>query len=328
MSDHLESNRDQPDALLDEALQQVVARMRTTDRPITKSEDALRQFHARQGSRPTAQPARVTRQMPYLRWQAIVLVGVVLVAGVAMVFRVSSHRMPSTPHRYVTSAGQEAAITLDDNVRVQLAPRSEMVVRGTDIALIGEAEFRVTHRTATPVTVHTGAVTTRVLGTTFIVRHDPVVRSIRVSVMEGRVVLSLPARAQALTIAAGRVAEVADSTVSTTTIGDVTSYTDFTEHKLVFRQVLVAQVLATLGHWYGYEFRLTDSTLAARHLSAAFDSRSVTGTLAALKAVLEVTMTFEGTVVTLHPRPDTTRGELTPRRELNDSFSTQREVGR
>jgi len=61
-------------------------------------------------------------------------------------------------------------------------------------------------------------------------------------------------------------------------------------------------VLATLGRWYGYEFRLTDTVLAANHVSMTFKTNAPIETMNVVKALLGVTMTFDGNVVVLRPK--------------------------
>ena len=56
-----------------------------------------------------------------------------------------------------------------------------------DVYLTGEAYFDVTHRAGQPFLVHTGKITTRVLGTAFDVRAYPADDSIRITVTQGKV---------------------------------------------------------------------------------------------------------------------------------------------
>jgi transmembrane sensor len=56
-----------------------------------------------------------------------------------------------------------------------------------DVYLSGEAYFDITHRVGQPFLVHTGKITTRVLGTAFDVRAYPADDSIRITVTQGKV---------------------------------------------------------------------------------------------------------------------------------------------
>jgi len=251
-------------------------------------------------------------------------------ATVAMLVVAVSHRpaAKSPARTYRTAAGQQAEVVLEQGIRVVLAPQTTMRVRGTDVVLTGEAFFNVTHRPRTPFVVHAGAVTARVLGTAFEIRHHDDRDAVWVAVTEGRLAVTAPTVSHGVVLTPGRAVEVTDSTVRTQATVDRTSYTDWTADQLVFQQATVSEVLETLGRWYGYQFRVADSTLTTRHMSAAFDGRSLTGTLALLKVTLDVTLTFDGNVVTLRPRSVLTRELPDARREVHDSFSTPHEVGR
>jgi transmembrane sensor len=125
---------------------------------------------------------------------------------------------------------------------------------------------------------------------------------------------------------ANRVSLVSDSTTTTTTVSDMAPYTGWVDGRLTFDRTPVHDVLTAVGRWYGYEFHLTDSALAARHLSASFDQQSPADMLAALQTVLNVTMTFDGHVVTLHPRRNSA-APASPRRHSTE-FLPSLEVGR
>jgi ferric-dicitrate binding protein FerR (iron transport regulator) len=119
---------------------------------------------------------------------------------------------------YATTTGQRATLTLSDGSQVTLAPRTTLRIDpafGRDtrtVALDGEAIFHVASRRAAPFLVRTGAVTTRVLGTTFDVRHYANDLRVQVAVVEGKVVSG--GRAGAITLAAGMVGEISDSTTA------------------------------------------------------------------------------------------------------------------
>jgi len=251
-----------------------------------------------------------------------------VLAIVGIVIRTNVTPQHAAPATYTTTAGRMAIVPLVNGVQVALAPRTVLVARGTDLTISGEANIDVTHHIATPVVVHVGGATVRVLGTTFSVRHYATDRDVQVAVREGRVALSAPTAHAPVTVVAGQLATLHDSTVDTEPLEHLSSYTDWATHQLVFQGAPVSDILTVLGRWYGYRFQLADSTLAGRHLSAAFDARSINGTLALLKATLDVTLTFDDTVVTLAPRRREVRRPRDMRYQLQDSFSTSHEVGR
>jgi len=228
----------------------------------------------------------------------------------------------------MTAASQTAIVTLHNGARVTLAPRTALITRDEQITVLGEALFEVPHRTTHPMLVEIGDATVRVLGTAFSVRHYAGDRDVQVAVTEGRVEVVAPLSRSTVTLTAGRAAKLRDSTVTTQSMDSRSTYIDWTTHQIVFREASVTDVLAVLSRWYGYQFRLTDSTLATQQMSAAFSGRSIVGTLAMLKATLDVTMTFDDTVVTLRPRSHDASRARDTRYQVHDSFPISHEVGR
>lgn len=84
-------------------------------------------------------------------------------------------------------------INLPDGTKVVLNANSELRLErsfGTDdrqVSLIGEASFDVTHNAAKPFIVHTGKVSTKVLGTAFNINAWPDQRQVTVTVVRGLV---------------------------------------------------------------------------------------------------------------------------------------------
>jgi transmembrane sensor len=229
------------------------------------------------------------------------------------------------PRRYVTGAGQRLLVTLPDGIQVILAPRTTLQLTNTTATLEGEAFFTVRHHTRTPFTVRTGLVTTRVLGTAFDVTRYPGQQATRVIVMTGKVATGVKIMTP---LNARTVAQVTDSTVVVTRTDDVTSLTAWTRGTLTFDDVPVAEVLASLGRWYGLTFRLMDSTLATQHLTTTLDTRrDRSQVFEVLESALSVRMTSVGDTVILRPR------KLLPhsapaRRPRTPPFTLSSEMGR
>jgi len=209
--------------------------------------------------------------------------------------------------RYATHTGQRMAVTLGDGSSMILAPETR--VRYTVdshgqrfIDLMGEAFFTVAPATHHPFIVRTGTVTTRVLGTTFDVQrygNDP---ATLVTVISGRVTAG--GHTSPVIVSAGTLGRLTDSTATVTTLGDAAAQTvSWTRGNLVFTHAPVSAILATLGRWYGYEFRLTDTTVARWQVSAEFRADHLAETLNILKTILEVTMSVDGNVITLRSDP-------------------------
>jgi len=246
--------------------------------------------------------------------------------------------MPSTrlasssiAQTYSTTTGRTATIELPGGSRVTLAPRTTLTVvsdRGQHLrsaSLVGEADFDIVPDPTAPFVVHTGRVTTRVLGTHFGIRRyaDDLIG--RIVVFSGKV--ATDSRSGPVTLTAGMVAQFTDSLVTATVSDDPSAYADWTNGRLVFRNATVPTVLATLKRWYGYEFRLADSTLATQHVTGVFAIVGTTEMMEAVKRVLGVTMTFDGHVITLQPERSST-STTHPTHDREWIGTSQSEVGK
>jgi transmembrane sensor len=285
-----------------------------------------------QTTSPIACPASASR-----RWQ-YAGVGIALVVMVALGVRMGRSRPHAMPaeQTYVTRAGQQATVTLRDGTRIVLAPDTKLSVasdfgdRSRTVTLSGEADFNVMTTTGAPFVVRTGAVSTRVLGTAFSVRRYCGDDTVQVVVRSGRVVAT--SRGASMTVAAGGgagaaagVARVTDSTAIAVNVGDLHAYTDWARGQLVFKRAAIPEMLAIVGRWYGYEFKLRDSALATQNVSVTFKVADPKEMLVVLKGTLDVNMTFDRNVVTLTPRQIRAAPQRVPmRRDLQPS----QELGR
>jgi transmembrane sensor len=260
---------------------------------------------------------------------------VMIVLGMTLVTRAPSvpssapfGRSPSWSH--TTGSGQRMTIVLADGSRVTLAPRSRLDVsrefgeRERSVRLRGEAYFDVSPKAGAPFVVRTGEITTRVLGTTFDIRRYDTDPTVQVAVMTGRVITHN--RRGSTVMVPGMVAQLTDSSVGTRMISGVNDYAGWTEDRLVFDETPVSVMLASVGRWYGYEFHLTDSTIATRHVTTVLHVRDSAKTLAAIEQLLNVRMSFDGPRVTLSPRRSGVRPPSGRIRQI--LISPQAEVGK
>jgi len=270
---------------------------------------------------------------------AAITLGVALVAAYAVTHRTSA-RTPSVfdaTHGtvYTTRVGERATLVLSDGSRVMLAPQTTLRVDpayGSEsriVSLSGEAYFDVANTTAKPFTVRNGGVSAHVLGTAFNIRHYPEDAVVRVAVTQGKVtVQSDVARHASVTLTAGMVGDVNDSTATATSDGDMEQYTVWTKGNLVFHKAPTAEVLAALTRWYGYRFQLADPILANKNVTVWLSTESLPTALGTLKLVLDADLTFKDSVVTLRARR-TSRVPAQTKYDQRDSISTLKaEVGR
>jgi len=283
---------------------------------------------------------RMARRTPSsrgsLRVRRLVALGAAVALGVAVVIaeKYLTTSSTSAPRIYHTAAEQQATVTLADGSRVTLAPQTTLEVDGAfggttrTVTLRGEALFDIAHRGGAPFTVRAGRVVTRVLGTTFDVKYYDGDPNVRVTVATGKV--STGATRAPITLTAGTIAYVTDSTVNASTVRDVSAYTEWTTGTLRFDEVTIPALLQSVGRWYGVQFQLSDSSLATGHVTLTIAHKTQAEALVMLETLLDVTMTFDRgangvPVVMLHPR----RGVHSPTRRESPAISTPKpEVGR
>jgi ferric-dicitrate binding protein FerR (iron transport regulator) len=237
---------------------------------------------------------------------------------------------------YSTRNAQIAHVTLGDGTRVTLAPNTTFGVSRDfattrDVQLSGQAYFDVAAAAHVPFLVHTGTVTTRVLGTRFDVRRYPDDQATRVVVLQGKVAV---AGRQGVTLAAGGLGRVSDSIATATTVGDAPSYAAWTTGGLSFRDVPATELLDVVGHWYGLEFRTTDSALVRQTIVAQLKTGETrVEALNLIEKLLGATLTFTTTshgvdVVTIAPRRTARRTAPQPPGVRDPLIPQVQEVGR
>ena len=290
-------------------------------------------LHIRPSSE-TARRKRGTSQRPV--WIGSVIAGAIVAGALGIGWPLRTPPMTkSTMRTYVTRTGERSVVQLANGTRITLAPQTTLRIsdgtsgpsaEGIIADLKGEAMFDVIANHQVPFVVRTGRVSTRVLGTVFDVQRYANDHDTRVAVMTGKVVVATPGVRTAVTLTAGTVGRVTDSTVTSAASSDLQQYTDWARGRLVFRATPVRDALVAFGRWYGYEFRLTDSTLAKTLVTASFDYRDGRDALHALTTVLGVRATADGSVIVLSPLRRQLRAP--ERRDVREQFISSRAVGR
>ena len=235
---------------------------------------------------------------------------------------------------YATRPYQQAILNLDDGTRVTLAPQTTLRVlhfgaRDRIVTLEkGEAYFEVAQTSGAPFIIHSGTATTQVLGTAFLVRYDPSNPHVRVAVADGKVRVATSARrAVVVTLTAGQVGDINDSTTHVSTADDLTPGTEWASGRIIFRDTPLATVLQTVSRWYGYQFRYADQTLGARSVTMAISTHSSAEALASIERIVAVNLTVVGDTVTLAQQTRRS-GHSGPRIRSYDVWTPSREVGR
>lgn len=267
-------------------------------------EGALRKVHARitqpnllvvRGERtpPRLPRLQVRRQRSWSIPAAIAAAAVI--AAAAIFWRTAGHESAATQvasaTTLATAPGGRDSLRLADGTMVRLGPASTLLipadfaVERREVELRGEAHFDVVHGTR-PFTVRAGEATIVDVGTAFAVRSDSLT-GVRVVVTNGSVLLSAQGRGTGTLLEVGDVGTVAPGgtiAVARGTAGE--DDTAFVRGRLVLRDATPREVAAEVYRWYGITWKLTDSSLGRRRVTATFEKETPAQALRALELAL------------------------------------------
>lgn len=172
--------------------------------------------------------------------------------------------------------GSATEALLPDGSRVRLGAESSIRYAAAFdgptrlVQLRGMAYFEVAHDPARPFLVRVpNGVTTRVVGTHFMVRAYPEDPRVEVAVAEGRVALrGGGAGANEVMVAPGEVGRVGgDGVPSVERLASLDSELAWTRGVLVIENRPLSEALVELGRWYDARLKVEDPRLAARRIS-------------------------------------------------------------
>lgn len=202
---------------------------------------------------------------------------------------------------YTTTSGQRATMTLLDGTTVVLGVASRLDVPSDfsagdhTVHLIGEALFTVTHHADVPFTVIAGATKTRVLGTSFLVRHYPNDTSTTVAVRDGKVVVD------SAVVTAQHLVEVGPHRILAGRRADPSAFS-FATGVLTLNITPLPDAIPELDRWFDVDIRLGDPVLAKERIMGRFTTGSVAELTHLLEMAYDVRVVRDGHVLTLFPR--------------------------
>ena len=207
---------------------------------------------------------------------------------------------------YVTGNGERANITLPDGNTVALDVASRLEVPANYLSgnhtlrLIGEGMFSVQHHMRAPFTVIAGVTATRVLGTSFLVRHYATDLAALIAVRDGKVeVQAGTGHAVTLTaaqqVAIDRAGAIHTQPADAAQFGFVTGVLTLTGGPLI-------DALPELNRWYDADIRLGDPALATRRLTGEYPAGSLADLTEFLEGTGNIRVVREGRVLTLYRR--------------------------
>lgn len=249
---------------------------------------------------PTVPRKRMASRVRYAFASAFI--GLVALFGLAWqqgAVRIST--LPENASVYTTANGERAQVTLPDgtiallNVASRLEVPPDYTSGNRVVRLTGEALFTVVHNQGVPFTVATGFSTTRVLGTTFIVRQYENDTAAVVAVRDGKVSVG------STVLTAGHETIVGAHTNHPSRTTNQKRFA-FADGVLFMDSRPLIDAIPELNRWYNVDIRLGDSTLATRRVTGSFEIGSVTDVMWILETTYNVRVVRVGRVVTLYPR--------------------------
>lgn len=220
---------------------------------------------------------------PFVYWKVAATALLIISAGIALYLkRDSLLREQITFVEQVAPKGKVVHLSLSDGSQVWLNADTKFRYpqkfgsRTREVYLEGEAFFEVSKDASKPFRIHSGSLTTTVLGTSFNVKAYGTDELQEVAVVTGKVsvvheddrqqsseVLLQPGQKAVLAINKGKLWKEDFS--------DLEAYTSWKDGKLIFEDIPVDEVISSLGRFYNIDIQLGSEALRSCRVTATFD---------------------------------------------------------
>lgn len=272
-----------------------------TDRRQNKSA-SIRSLTERSGSWPVARSGSAAH--PWRRYTGYTIGA--FIASLILVFmgwQISELRYGSlsvtSMSTYTTGNGERATVTLPDGSSVSLNVGSKLQVPSNfasgnrTVTLSGQAFFSVVAQSEAPFTVISGPSITRVLGTTFSVRHYEKDTAATVLVRDGKVSVG------ATTLIGGQQVSVSPYGTSPVRSADISGFS-FTKGVLILDGISLVDAIPELNRWYDAEIRLGDMAFVNKEISGGFEAGSISDLMKILELMYDARVVRDGRYLTLY----------------------------
>jgi transmembrane sensor len=226
-------------------------------------------------------PARIVK----LRWWPAAA-AVLFVIGLGGYFLANRRHAPllsaagSTVRDSViaTAPGEQRAVILPDGSHVWLNAASSIRFPASfpggerSVELSGEAFFDVAHAGRMPFLIHSGAITTTVLGTSFDIRAYPQQKNMTVAVHSGKVKVQAGNKVLAV-LEMGRQVRVASGTTSGPKDIDPLSIAAWRTGDLVYKDEMLEDIIADLQRTFKDSIAIRTSSLKNTMITLSFNKR-------------------------------------------------------
>lgn len=221
----------------------------------------------------------------WLRVAASIAILTILTFSALYIFGVFTTQTPKiTMNDKITNPGEKSILTFFDGTKVTINAKSKLRYPSSfdkkerEVYLEGEAYFEVAHNPSVPFIVHTGNISTIVLGTKFNVNAYLGENQLSVSLVEGSVKVQKEdgKMANSTTILKPNEQLVYNKRNDKSSIEkfDIQVATGWKDNILKFDKESLDKIFTVLSRSYGVDFELTDTTYENHLISANFDNES------------------------------------------------------
>lgn len=219
---------------------------------------------------------------PFIYWKAAATALLIISAGIVLYLkRDLLLREQITFVEQYAPKGKVVYLSLSDGSQVWLNADTKFRYpqkfgsRSREVYLEGEAFFEVSKDASKPFRIHSGPLTTTVLGTSFNVKTYGAGTLQEVAVVTGKVSVAYDVHQHSmeLLLLPGQKAVLTKNadTLRTEEFSDMEAYTSWREGKLIFEDVPVEEVIASLGRFYNIDIQLGSEALHSCRVTATFD---------------------------------------------------------
>jgi transmembrane sensor len=176
----------------------------------------------------------------------------------------------------VTSKGEIKKVHLSDGSLVTLNAGSTLFYPARfqgntrEVKLVGQAFFKVQHNHNKPFVVHAGALTTKVLGTTFDVYAYPEAKNVRITLATGRIQIANQKADLAILKPNQQLVYNKAKTSAQTLMVNSVDYTAWKTGLQLFKQSKLDEVSIYLNKWYGLTTSFQDQSLKNYKITTLF----------------------------------------------------------
>ncbi|WP_158827567.1 FecR family protein [Mucilaginibacter lacusdianchii] len=219
----------------------------------------------------------------------------------------------TVPVKYLTqhtASAKTKSIVLSDGSKITLNANSELKYpekfngERREVYLKGEAYFDVVHDETKPFIIHSGKLTTHVLGTSFTVSAYSQTAPMNVTVLTGKVAVKNESTQALAVLTRGQSATTwqGNNKFLLARLATPEDAIAFTEDKIIFENANLNEVALKLSNKYGVNIKITDQALAQQHITAIFQGQNLTGILNAITKLTHAKYLQNDNIYTLYNR--------------------------